>query len=86
LKKALLILALSLSLVGCQGPQAKSPDSGRAVEIVLEKVTARQYKNGKQRFEFRAEKLVLDEQTEKLEARQGVSGRLESGMWERRPN
>ncbi len=86
MKKALLILALSLPLAGCQGPQAKSPDSGRAVEIVLEKVTARQYKNGKQRFEFRAEKLILDEQAEKLEARLGVSGRLESGMWERRPN
>jgi len=86
LKKALLILALSFLLAGCQGPKVKSPDSGQAVEIVLEKVTARQYYNGKQRFEFRAEKLILDEQAEKLEARQGVSGRLESGMWERRQN
>lgn len=86
MKKALLILTLSFLLADCQGPKTKSPDSGQAVRIVLEKVTARQYKNGKQRFEFRAEKLILDEQAEKLEARQGVSGRLESAMWERRQN
>jgi hypothetical protein len=64
-----------------------SGGQGRAVEVVLEDVTVRQYQSGKQRFEFEAKKLKLDQETEVLEAPEGVSGSIKAEAFpeERKP-
>ena len=83
-----LLLVMSCLLIGsCDDGEKPSKDGGRAVEIVLENVTVRQYDGQKQRFEFETRKLKLDEETEVLEAPGGVSGRIQAGAFgeERKP-
>jgi hypothetical protein len=87
-KTAILLLAASCLLIGsCKGDVPSPKDDGRAVEIVLEDVTVRQYQGGNQRFEFEAKKLKLDQETEVLEAPEGVSGSIQAGAFpgERKP-
>ena len=86
--KTALLLAFSCLLIGsCKDGEKSSPDAGRAVEIVLQDVTVRQYHGETQRFEFETKKLELDEETEVLEAPEGVSGRIQAGAFgeERKP-
>lgn len=86
--RIVLLLWLSCLLIGsCKEGEKSSADGGRAVEIVLEDVTVRQYDGQKQRFEFDAVKLKLDEETEVLEAPEGVSGSIQAGAFaeERKP-
>lgn len=82
MKEAIFLLAASCLLIGsCKGGGDLPKDGGRAVEIVFEDVTVRQYDGQKQRFAFEAKKLKLDEETEVLEAREGVRGRIEAGAF-----
>jgi hypothetical protein len=81
-KAAFVLLMASCLLIGSCEDGAEPPrDGGRAVEIVLEDVTVRQYQGGKQRFEFETKKLKLDQETEVLEASEGVSGSIQSGAF-----
>jgi hypothetical protein len=80
--RIVLLLVLSCLLIGsCKDGERSSPDGGRAVEIVLEDVTVRQYDGQKLRFEFATRKLKLDEETEVLEAPEGVSGSIQAGAF-----
>jgi len=82
LKEAFFLLAASCLLIGsCKDGGELPKDGVRAVEIVLEDVTVRQYDGQKQRFVFEARKLKLDEETEVLEAPEGVRGRIEAGAF-----
>ena len=77
--RAVLLLMVSCLLFGsCKGGAASPKDDGRAVEIVLEDVTVRQYQGRNQRFVFEARKLKLDQETEVLEAPEGVSGSIQA--------
>jgi hypothetical protein len=79
LKAAFFLLAAGCLLVGsCERGGEPPQEGGRTVEIVLKDVTVRQYGGEKQRFEFEARRLKLDEETEVLEAPQGVRGRIEA--------
>jgi hypothetical protein len=79
LKAVFLLLASGCLLCGsCAGGEESSQAGGRAVEIVLESVTVRQYRRQMRRFEFEARKLELDEETGVLKAPQGVWGRIEA--------
>jgi hypothetical protein len=76
------LLAASCLLFGsCKGIEEPPKDGGRAVEIVLEDVTVRQYDGQSQRFAFEAKKLKLDEETGVLEAPEGVRGRIGAGVF-----
>jgi len=77
-RTALLLTASCLLIASCKGGAKLPGDGGRAVEIVLEDVTVRQYQGGNQRFEFEAKKLTLNQETEVLEAFEGVSGSIEA--------
>ena len=82
-----LLMSVCLLVASCKDGGKSSPDGGRAVEIVLQDVTVRQYDGQKQRFEFETKKLKLDEETEVLEAPEGVSGSIQAGAFgeERKP-
>jgi hypothetical protein len=87
LKEAFYLLAASCLLIGsCKGGGESPKPGGRAVEIVLEDVTVRQYDGQKQRFAFEAKKLKLDEETGVLEAPEGVRGRIEAGAFGKERN
>jgi hypothetical protein len=86
--RAVLLLMASCLLFGsCEDGAPLPKDDGRAVEIVLEDVAVRQYQGGKQRFVFEAKKLKFDQETEVLEAPEGVSGSIRAGAFseERKP-
>lgn len=83
MKAAGLFLAAScLLFCSCKGGSSGPvQDGGRAVQIVLEDVTVRQYRHRELRFSFQARKLVLDEEAEVLEASAGIQGRIEAGAF-----
>jgi hypothetical protein len=81
-KDTVFLLAASCLLIGsCKGGGDLPQDGGRAVEIVLQDVTVRQYSGPNQRFLFETKKLRLDEETGVLEAPEGVRGRIEAGAF-----
>jgi hypothetical protein len=80
-KAALLLLSSCLLVVSCKGGAEAPGDGGRAVEIVLEGVTVRQYDGQQQRFTFEARKLLLEEETGVLQAPEGVSGSIQAGAF-----
>ncbi len=87
MKEVFYLLAACCLLIGsCKGGGQPPKDGGRAVEIVLEDVTIRQYDGQKQRFAFEAKKLKLDEETGVLEAPEGVRGRIEAGAFRKERN
>ena len=81
-----LLMASCLLLGSCKGGTASPKDGGRAVEIVLEDVTVRQYHRQQRRFVFEARKLKLDQETEILEAPEGVSGSIQAGAFSEERN
>jgi hypothetical protein len=80
-------MATCLLIGSCKDDVKSSGGQGQAVEIVLEDVTVRQYDRQKQRFVFKAKKLKLDQETEVLEAPEGVAGSIQAGAFpeERKP-
>jgi hypothetical protein len=80
-------MASCLLFGSCKGGEKSSEGKGRAVEIVLEDVTVRQYDRQEQRFVFKAKKLKLDQEAEVLEAPEGVAGSIQEGAFseERKP-
>ena len=87
MKTAFFLLMSGCLLASCEDGGKSSADGGRAVEIVLQDVIVRQYDGQQQRFEFETKKLKLDEETEVLEAPEGVSGSIQAGAFgeERKP-
>ena len=82
MKQAFFLLAASCLLFGsCTGGVEPPKDGRRAVEIVLQDVTVRQYHGQERRFTFEARKLKLDEETEVLEAPEGVRGSIQAGAF-----
>jgi hypothetical protein len=84
LARILLLFIVILGPCACSPRAPGEADGTKAVQIELEEVTARQYRNGTLRFSFQAWTLKLDEQAQVLEASRNVTGRLEAGMWSRR--
>jgi hypothetical protein len=86
--RAVLLLMANCLLIGsCKDDAVSSNGGRRAVEIVLEDVAVRQYQGGNQRFVFEAKRLKFDQETEVLEAPEGVSGSIQAGAFseERKP-
>lgn len=81
MKTALLLMVSCLLIGSCKDGARVPGDGGRAVEIVLEGVTVRQYDGQKPRFMFETKKLKLDQETEVLEAPEGVSGSIQAGAF-----
>jgi hypothetical protein len=84
LLRIFLVISVACLFSGCAKTQPEKDSSKEAVKIVLEGVDIRQYKKGKQRFQIKAKKLVLDEDQEELKAIGNIYGKLESNMWSRR--
>lgn len=85
MKAAMFLLATGCLLIGsCKGAGEPPGENGRAVEIVLQDVTVRQYSRQKQRFEFEAPRLRLDQEAEVIEAPAGVRGRIEAGAFSKK--
>lgn len=83
MRAVLLLTASCLLIASCNGDAVSPGNQGRAVEIVLQDVTVRQYQGGNQRFVFEAKKLRLDRETEVLEAPEGVSGSIQAEAFEK---
>lgn len=81
MRTVLLIMACCLLIGSCKDNQKASGGQGRAVEIVLQDVTVRQYDGPKERLVFETRKLKLDEEAEVLEAPEGVSGSIRAGAF-----
>jgi hypothetical protein len=74
-------------VAGCGHPSSdrvglKEEDPG--VQVLLFDVEVRQYRGSEMRFECRAQKLILDEGAQILQATGGVSARLQNSLWEDR--
>ena len=76
-------LVLAVCASACIGSGPAEKDAGQGVAVVIESVTARQYRGVQKQFEFRAARLSLDERAEILTAQGEIEASIEPAAFER---
>lgn len=71
-------------MVGCNQGEKSQNTANQPMQIQFERVTLRQYKGKQLRFEAKAARVELNEETQEIQARDGVTATIEPKNWDRK--
>lgn len=71
-------------IAGCSPSEKSQLTINQPMQIYFEGVTLRQYKGNQLRIEVKAARVELNEETQEIQARDGVAATIEPKLWNKK--